>query len=364
MISSQPLVIGWIECATAGTILLIATKTILGRLGQPVDRVNFIVMSLVVSTFVPLLVCFASLPGWHLGLFSTDQELLAATKVASTTDVAIPPQVSVPRTTARRPTEQLEETISPQPLSEVNEIARIAAPPDSLTSNRLDVWLITATILLMSHGLAISYFIFEWIVGAIRLRKLCRNAPSPGSSVLDIWTQISGDLGDSVRLHVTPQITAPMVFGWRQYLLWYQPLFWILRRELRICQDLVADDRAAGVTGDPLDRIEYSELLLSIAKNTSSPNIAGAIGFYDRPSQLSRRIKMLLNSEQSLRERSPRVFLLLSGLFMLIASLLVGTVRLSTARADEGVFNKPAAIQNDDATRSAALTSKPLMKGK
>ena len=45
----------------------------------------------------------------------------------------------------------------------------------------------------------------------------------------------------------------------------------------RICQDLIADDRAAEASVNNLDRIEYSELLMSIAKQTTSPSIAGAI---------------------------------------------------------------------------------------
>ena len=53
-----------------------------------------------------------------------------------------------------------------------------------------------------------------------------------------------------------------------------------------------------------------------------------------------------------LRSRSPQAFYWMSGLLLLTASLLVGSVRLSTVQADEGAPNKPAVTQTGDANQS------------
>src|SRR5690606_788346 len=125
----------------------------------------------------------------------------------------------------------------------------------------------------------------QWVIGAVRLRNISRTARTPDQTLLNAWKQVADGRDGSVRLLVTAEIAAPMVFGWRrpvvlipesisrgdqsalrsclahewshvscgdllkwqlanlcQFLFWYQPLFWMLRRELRVCQDLVADD--------------------------------------------------------------------------------------------------------------------------
>ena len=71
MISSQQIVIGWIEFVLAGTILLATTKMIIDRLRQLADRVNLIAMSLLASAFVPLQLSFLTVPNLRLGLFSS-----------------------------------------------------------------------------------------------------------------------------------------------------------------------------------------------------------------------------------------------------------------------------------------------------
>ncbi len=76
------------------------------------------------------------------------------------------------------------------------------------------------------------------------------------------------------------------------------PLYWLLRRQIRIDQELLADAAAAGDAP-----VEYAEALLSWAKaeaslNTSRWGIA-ALSLWDHPSSLSRRVEMLLHPKPS-----------------------------------------------------------------
>jgi beta-lactamase regulating signal transducer with metallopeptidase domain len=290
-------------------------------------------------------------------------------------------------------------TSSPAELSAANSLA--ADPLETTTTNTFSLWKVAALTLALSHVLAFGLFIIEWLVGTHRLQRICRVAQPADASIGDTWTQVAGARGGSVRLLVSGQISAPLVFGsWRpvilipeslaegdrsalrfclahewshviggdlrawqfanlcQFLLWYQPLFWTLRRELRICQDLVADDRAVGDGSEVENRLQYSEILMSIAKQKLNPNIVGAIAFHDRSSQLARRIQMLLSSRPAFRLRSSQTFLWLSAGVVLVTSLLVGSVRLNAARAEMKPAEQSAIARVDDTiNKSEDLTT-------
>lgn len=116
-----------------------------------------------------------------------------------------------------------------------------------------------------------------------------------------------------------------------QLALWFQPLFWLLRRELQACQDFVADHRAADAGREA---VEYSELLLELSRQHMGRPVIGAISLIDRSSQLSRRIKMLLASPVALRSCSPIAFYLAAAALSVSCAVLVSTLRLDTAEAD------------------------------
>jgi len=413
MSSSQQLVIVWSEFAVAGAILLAVTKLFVVRLRHPVDRVNLIAMSLIAIAVVPLLFSLLSVPGFRLGLFSTDGEHVVRTESTSRSPLAIqlpetsdasglrtdlPTEVDASETVRPDALHRSASTPSPASTSSADSISldvpsALATGGAGGATNQRSRWSNIATILLLSHGLAIVWFLLQWIIGAARLRTISRTAQAPDQALLDVWMRVSNNLGGSARLLVTDKISAPMVFGcWRpvvlipqsiatgnpsalrfclahewshvtssdlprwqltnlcQLLFWYQPLFWLLRRELRICQDLVADNLAVEATSSQLDRIEYSELLMSIANQAMGPRLTGAMAFYDRSSQLSRRIKILLDG-QSLRSRSTHSFYWMAGLLLLTGSLLVGSVRLSTVQAQESTPSEQATNPAGDASQ-------------
>ena len=80
-------------------------------------------------------------------------------------------------------------------------------------------------------------------------------------------------------------------------LLWPQPLYWLLRRQIRRDQETLADAAAAEVTS----RSDFAEQLVAWARVASespgapAPRLASSVGLWESPSQLKRRVAMLLD---------------------------------------------------------------------
>ncbi len=383
MFSPQQVLIRWIEFSVAGALLLVVAKIAVSRLRQPADRINFILMTFVMTAIVPLLMTITPVPHVQLGLVTTGQTLTNETAMTSVqnevTPIALPlipmagpNPADVPLTVASFPEANRHEFQEPRALSSSPATPiGLAETKPAATPTQRDPWWFAAFGLIVIYCLAIGYFFTESILGARRLAQLANHAERPGEQVTQAWKKITGNRGDQVRLLISHEIGGPMAFGslrptimipesiangdpailqfclkhewthiengdlraWAmtwvcQFLIWVQPLFWMLRRDLRICQDFLADHRAAG---EGPARIEYSALLLAFTKRRMTPSIPGSIAFFDRSSHLSRRIRMLLHSNLTLRLRSPRVFCVGAGIALFTCAALFGAVRLNTA---------------------------------
>ena len=103
--------------------------------------------------------------------------------------------------------------------------------------------------------------------------------------VVVIPQQIAAAGGEALRYclaHEWWHIQRADILSWQatwacQFVLWHQPLFWVLRRELRICQDILADSHATA-GGDAA--LEYSELLVSFARNRQTPLLRRGSGHF------------------------------------------------------------------------------------
>jgi len=93
------------------------------------------------------------------------------------------------------------------------------------------------------------------------------------------------------------------------------PLFWWLRREVRFQSERLADEVAATV-----DRAAYARHLLSFAERPS-PELAapGAVSVFRRPSELYRRIQMLLQHDRVYSSPTRRQTSVMACLALLLA---------------------------------------------
>ena len=87
--------------------------------------------------------------------------------------------------------------------------------------------------------------------------------------------------------------------------LFAHPVYWWLRRRTREDQELLADAAAAD------GRVDYAEALLAWARQTPDrPRLAaaGSLALWERPSQLKRRIVMLLDRDFRVEPTCPRLW--------------------------------------------------------
>ncbi len=97
------------------------------------------------------------------------------------------------------------------------------------------------------------------------------------------------------------------VSGLLMPVLFAHPVYWWLRRRTREDQELLADAAAAD------GRVDYAEALLSWARQTPDRSrlaAAGSLALWERPSQLKRRILMLLDRDFRVEPTCPRLWVL------------------------------------------------------
>jgi hypothetical protein len=227
------------------------------------------------------------------------------------------------------------------------------------------------------------------------VRSRARPAPT---AVVAILREIAGSAAQGVQVLVSSRIDSPIAFGgrrpiivlpesaldaggssairyslahewshiergdvWRWYLvalaqvfLFYQPLFWWLRRQLRLGQDFLADARATDQTSDP---VEYAEFLVSLARRRfTAPSLA--LGITDRRSHLTRRVHMLLLNEAPLSRRCRLTWSLSAAVLAL--GLVAGAATLRLASATETQASAEPEQKKPDEVKKA---SDPPAKG-
>ena len=112
-------------------------------------------------------------------------------------------------------------------------------------------------------------------------------------------------------------------------LLAWHPLFWFLRRSVRLDQELLADAAAAGSRP-----VEYAEALLAWAKSARpAPLGVAALSLWESPHTLSRRVTMLLDPNRPAATTANRGWqlLLAAASLLFVGGLSVVTLRPLTA---------------------------------
>jgi beta-lactamase regulating signal transducer with metallopeptidase domain/outer membrane lipoprotein-sorting protein len=252
-----------------------------------------------------------------------------------------------------------------------------------------DIWRVIAFAIIFVHAIVTAFYLASWIIGRRRLAMLCRNSSQAPMSMVKSWSRITNGKGSNVRLLVSNHLDVPLMFGWRkptviipsdlisldgleleaclshewshivrsdiltwyfvnllQIGLWYQPAFWKLCRELRLCQEQLADSHASN---SAIGRIEYSELLLKLTKKQRSFQLRGTLTMFDRPSQLARRLHMLLENSKPLRFHCRRGFSI--GIFgvALITSIVFSSVSVDATQTEEKAKPSDSQVTSKDA---------------
>jgi beta-lactamase regulating signal transducer with metallopeptidase domain len=150
------------------------------------------------------------------------------------------------------------------------------------------------------------------------------------------------------------------VAGLVRVLFFYQPLVWWLRRQLRLCQDYVADALASRQAAQPEDYAEF--LTVRAAAGLLHPAMVG-LGMGFSKSELYRRVVMLVQN-RPLESRPPRLWTVSVTCAALLLVATVAALTISPRRAtgsgsdaNTGAAGAASAVSSGDAGNSS--TSSP-----
>jgi beta-lactamase regulating signal transducer with metallopeptidase domain/uncharacterized GH25 family protein len=205
--------------------------------------------------------------------------------------------------------------------------------------------IIDTPFLVVSTYLVIAVSLIAWwLMGVVQLVRLKLSTYPVDEQVRLVFKEIAGPAGSRVRLLASDRLPLPLTYSsWRpvivlpghlcrggdlaglryclahewshverrdvwswhlatltQFLFFYQPLFWWLRKQLRLSQDYIADARAAEQAGQAED---YAEYIVSLARERLGAPVMAALGIGDRRSNLYRRVTMLIESREPLERR-------------------------------------------------------------
>jgi beta-lactamase regulating signal transducer with metallopeptidase domain len=372
-----------VHTALGGSLFLAAGCLAVAVCRQPVRRIRLIELTVAGALLVPLLVAVPGIPSWTLGW-------LPSPAPNADNDAA--------------PLSDPSSAVTPADL--LQERAALGAPPvaagvglgNSSENGGTDMAITPAgrvalpplpTMILLGHAVVLVFLLGRGLLGVLRLRWLLRRAAPVSEELREVFLQIAGRRGQGVRLLACDAIEVPLMCAlwrptillpqevcrsgdalalryclahewshaergdaWRWYLsslgqllFYFQPLFWWLRLQLRLCQDYLADARAAEA-GEPED---YAEYLVTLARRRlTAPALGLSIG--GRRSNLYRRAIMLLQPRQPLERRCVAAWSVGAFVAAVVLLGLLTAVRLGPAAraADKPAFAAKDAPPKDN----------------
>jgi beta-lactamase regulating signal transducer with metallopeptidase domain len=375
-------VVEWlVRAAASGFVILTVAAIAVLLCRQPADRVRLIGLALVGAVLTPWLALVPGMPHWRFAVLPPEPvEVTAASQPDLVTGTTESPASFRPQPTIAGPRAESSITeSSPQPGADTRLVSTESKPqpvpsapaesvPAALSGElespapAVTVTQLGTRAVLLGYALFTVVFLGWVILGLWRVYLLWRSARPAPTEAVALLREIAGPAADGVRLLVSPRLDTPVAFGgwrpvivvpelaltpegretlryglahewshvergdvWRWYLvtftqllLFYQPLFWWLRRQLRLGQDYLADARAADQTDDP---VEYAQYLVTLARRRlGAPGLV--LGITDRRSNLTRRVHMLLLNRTPLSRRCR--FAWTCGAVLLAVGLMTG----------------------------------------
>lgn len=312
----------WMQTAATTAILLGVGYVSVALCRSPVRQARLAVLTLAGCLLAPILGLVPGLPRW-------------AVRVAPSTETnrvldpaAAPPSTPAPADFAINPT-----GLDPAPTHARTETAKPPANPTPTDKPAPHLAIDPRVVLPAAHLVGASAWVGWWCVGQWALRRVVRSARPVPPEVQAHFLAIAGPDGLRVRLLQTDRVRLPITFTWlrptiilptdlaqaqdelrfalahewshverHDYQAWtlaslvgmlafYNPCYWLLRRQLRLSQDYLADDRAAA-TESPLDFAAYLVRLARSHLDRGNFPLP-ALGIGGRRSHLARRVIML-----------------------------------------------------------------------
>lgn len=221
-----------------------------------------------------------------------------------------------------------------------------------------------------------AFFLSRWLLGYLAVIRIVQSARAAPSLVKEAFARVAGPRSRA-RVLVSPRVQVPLSFGllrptvilptmlcgadaadrlhWvlahelthlrrcdaigcillglGQVIYFYLPWLWWLRRQVRLCREVVADAAAMEAFDQ---RVDYAEFLIGLVGRPAVP--AGATGVLGSSSDLFWRVRMLLNHGGRVETQCPRAWSITVAVAFLTVGLLAGGVGL---RAEAPVSQPP-----------------------
>jgi beta-lactamase regulating signal transducer with metallopeptidase domain len=409
--------LGWLlHSAVGGAAILLLVWLLMKLARQPARRQRLGEWGVLVAVLVP---AFALLPSWldvplpaswaanepepensaSPNAVPADPVLSRETPAPEAMDAFFEPDVP------QAPT--LEPAVAATPPAVVELPGSVApmiqTPPDPPAAARerepanwLGALSAALPLLVVSYVGLVALFVLRWLFGCLTLRRLIRNAEPAPAEVGQLFAAMTGHLQRQPRLLVSSRLPVPISCGiWRptvilspdlcrpgaraqlrwvfahelthlerrdswschlfslaQALYFFLPWFWWLRRHVRLCQEFVADSAAceAGAAED------YAQFLLNLRHARALP--VRAVGVSGNPSDLYRRVTMLLQSPVRVERRCPRWWSLMAATGLLGIAVAVGGLGLK-AQANPVIGESEKKDEKQDPARAEAPKEEP-----
>ena len=350
------------------TVLLGGVLLLVRRIDQPARR-----MALCRSTLaaLALLAALCALPGWsvlHLIAETPTVESATAEPILNAAPLAAEPVPALPAEIFGQPTEV------PAPLPPMS--SPVVQPRREPI--RWDVWA-------MGAYLAGCLLVVVWqFAGSVLARGMVRGTHAAPTHVEQLLSEVTQGAAATPKLLVSDRLQTPVALGllrptillprqavedgpealrlvlaheWAHIRggdlrtlaalrllavpLWPQPLFWLLRRQVRRDQESLAD-AAASTQSTPTAYAEHLVAWARVAANQTAPRLASSVGLWENPSQLRRRVAMLLDERLTVLRSCSRRWRIGSITCLLLSSICLSLVTLvpgQTTQAENAVVN-------------------------
>jgi BlaR1 peptidase M56 len=386
------------------TVVLVAAVVVMGRLRQPARRLT-VARSAVVG--LAMLAVLAALPGWpraswrgRPGRTQPDRPTVAS---ASGQDSG----VTTPAQLGTRPEPRDVMLTGPAGREESIRAGGALTQPAGRPSARIPKaewtsdWPDRVGRAFVAGGASVLAWLGIGLWQTVVIRRQSRPAPQWSRAVL---AHIVGDGQAAPELLVSGRLAQPVALGllrpaiilperfvedeprgrleaalaheWAHFrnrdlgwiavsgmlmpILFAHPVYWWLRRRTREDQEMLADAAAAD------GRVDYAEALLAWARQTPDrPRLAaaGSLALWERPSQLKRRILMLLDRDFRVEPTCPRRWGLgVRGAMALSVLALSGLTFRPAAVADGADPPAPQAARESGPKQDQAAESGATVK--
>ena len=366
---------GWlVQMVLGGGLLLLLTRLVMARTAEPALQQRLGEVGLLSAL---LLAVLALGPAW---LPITLPHGIAPAAVSPTPSAPAPAETAGPQTQNLDPDLSLlpDRPGEEEPLPRAAPIAR-ELQPDASTRASWPERIVTG--LVAAYAAAAGLILLRWLFGHVVLAWLLRGAEPAPAKVKALLDELRP--GCRPRLLASPRVRAPFSYGLfrptmvlpsclleapPQVLRWvlahelshverrdsragllltlgqaaffYVPWFWWLRRQVRLCQEYVADAAAVAAGGRPED---YAAFLLGWTNAPRAPLVA--TGVFGSPSDLYRRITRLLQPPAATTSR-PRRWVVTAGAGLLSLAVVLPGLHVqsqaATPNGGAGDGKKPA----------------------